>query len=72
MLYKYVFVPGVNSNIFILISFLILCDILYKWGYCISTYNQVIPHLHLPIIAPTTSDSSSDSKSLQSSQHPPP
>ena len=43
MLYKNVFVPGVNSYIYILISSLILYDVILKWGYCTSHYIRGIP-----------------------------
>ena len=43
MVYKYVFVPGVILNLYILASYLIPCDVLHKWGYCTSPNNQGIP-----------------------------
>ena len=49
MLYKYFFVPRVNSNIFILIFYLRTCGILHKWGYCTSPYTQGTPRLHQSI-----------------------
>ena len=55
MLYKYVFLPGVNLNCFILISYLIPRDVLHKWGYCTSPYNQGIPRLHQDILVMKTS-----------------
>ena len=44
--YKYVFVPGISLDIFILISSIILCDVFHKLGYFTYPYTWVIPHLH--------------------------
>ena len=55
MLYTYVFVPRVNLNIFILISYLIPRDVLHKWGYCTSPYKQGIPCLHQDMLVMKTS-----------------
>ena len=38
MVYKYVFIAGVNSNLIIIISSLRLCNITPKWDYCTSPY----------------------------------
>ena len=55
MLYQYVFSPRVNLNLFILISYLIPCDVIHKGGYFNSPYNQGIPSLHQDILVIKTS-----------------
>ena len=55
MLYKYVFFPGVNYYIYIVISSLISCDFILKWGYYTSHYNICTPHLHQAIRVVKTS-----------------
>ena len=47
IVYKYVFVLEVKSNIYILSSYFIPCDVLCKWGYRTSPYSQDIPCLYL-------------------------
>ena len=47
IVYKYISVSGVILNLYILASSLIPCDVIPKWGYCTSTYNRGIPHLHI-------------------------
>ena len=44
MVYKYVFVPGINSNIFIIS--LQPCDFIQKWRYCIAPYTLGTPCLN--------------------------
>ena len=55
MLYKYVFIPGVNYYIYILISYLILCGVIIKWSYFTSHYNRGNPCLHQSIRVVKTS-----------------
>ena len=49
IVYKYVSVSRVISNIYILANSLVPFDVIHKWVYCTSPYNRGIPPLHLAI-----------------------
>ena len=46
LVYEYVFVPGIKSNLSILIIYSRPCDVFHKWGYCTFTYKWIIHFLH--------------------------